>query len=268
MSVDILYRMGLLLEGLFEDAKQSKNTILFNYDLSYPRVFTTDMLPILKACEYLNKYLLFNQENCRILFEFHLTNYTRDHVLFDIILSPSNPIQSSFDDKYLNLAKRQLKSNGLELKISKEGITISTKLNMQNKARRENFMPVPENVLKKYHALISYPDIKGFEILKNQLEYLGINVRPTNDYLSAHAHISNPIYTPNLVFINKDDIMSEQDKKDIIKAQKIKGFSIIIICENDTNIKGLDDFIILRQPYTYDTLYAIIAESYLRSLKN
>ncbi|BCX79670.1 hypothetical protein [Campylobacter sp. 19-13652] len=268
MKTDLLDRISLLLEGLYEDAKQTKNIILFDYALTYPRVFETDVMPIVKACEYLNKYLLFNQSSSRVLFEFRLTNYARDHVVFDINLTSSKQIESSYDDKYLNLAKRQIKLAGIELKLAENTINMSIKLATSKEPPRQSLPSINQSILKKYHAIISYPDIKGFDILKSQLEHLGINVRPTNDYLSAFEHIINPIYTPNLVFIHKNDILSEQDKKEILKAKKTKGFSVIIICENDVNLKGFDEFFILNQPYTYDMLYAIISVSYSRSLAN
>lgn len=268
MKIDLLDRLSLLLEGLYEDAKQTKNIILFDYALTYPRVFQTDVLPIIKSCEYLNKYLLFNQSSSRILFEFKLTNYARDHVVFDINLSSSKQIEEGYDDKYLNLAKRQIKLAGIELKLNKNGANMSVKLYTTKEPPKQILPNISQSVIKKYHALISYPDLKGFEILKSQLEYLGVNVRPTNDYLSAFEHIINPIYTPNLVFIHKNDILSEQDKKDILKAKKIKGFNVIIICENDINLNNFDEFLILNQPYTYDMLYALITVSYSRSLSN
>lgn len=266
MNVDILDRINLLLEALYEDAKASKNIILFDYDMAYPRIFQTDVLPLIKACEFLVKYMLSNQSSSRILFEFKLTNYAREHVVFDINITPSKPLQPNYDDKYLNLAKRQIKLANMELKLNQAGANMAIKLLSSKIPPHQPLQIINSGILKKYHALISYPDLKGFEILKNQLEYLGINVRPSNDYLSAYAHIINPIYMPNLVFIHKSDIMSEHDKNEILKAKKLKGFSVIIICENDSNLSGFDDFLILNQPYTYDMLYAIIATSHSRSL--
>lgn len=269
MIVDLLERINLLLEGIFRDAKNTGNVVIFDYDFSYPRVFENDPHHIIKALEYMAKFLLFNQKNSRILMSFKLTNYSTDFVIFDMILTPSKPIESGFDEKYLNLARKDMSRLYSKIDILKDRIKTSVKLKNAKSISHLSHTVLNLEKFKKYHAVISYPDDKGFEILHRQLTQLGINVRPTSDFLNAYTHIINPIYTPNLVFIHKDDIISSKDKAEILRAKSIKNFGIVIICEKDDVLYEEDenDFMVLRQPYTYDILTAILTFTYSRSLK-
>lgn len=266
MTIDLIERLNLLLEGLGQDAKNSGNVILFDYDMSYPRAFSTNPIFVIKAIEYLSKYLLFNQRQSRILIEFELSTFTTQNVVFNIILAPSRQISESFDKKYLNLARKEIANIESELVIKQNEILLSVRLACSKTPTKQAYEFIPLAQLKRYHALISYPDTKGFEILRAQLEFLGINVRPSSDFLSAYTHIINPIYIPNIVFIYKDDIISARDRAEIIHAMKIKNFSVVVICEDGAQ-SFEKDFITLQQPYTYDTIYAILNIAHQRALQ-
>lgn len=270
MTYDLLLRLNLLLEGLCQDAQATKNIIIFNYDVSYPRLFKDNPQLLIKACENINKYIMYNSANakisddeygneaCRILFEFKLTNYSSDYVLFDVVFEPTLPITRGFDEKYLKLANREAKAMGIDLNISQKRIVLSLKM-LTAQQTRQQIPAIASETLKRYHAVVSYPIAKGFEILKAQLEALGINVRPSSDFLSAFKHITDAIYTPNLVFLNSDDLKQHpQTLPQILKAQKTKGFNVIVICHDDDDKQDVDEFFYLRQPYTYDMLYSII----------
>ncbi|AQW81528.1 hypothetical protein [Campylobacter pinnipediorum] len=262
---DLVSGLNFLLETLYYDAISTNNKILFDYDLSYPRVFVGEKERLIKTLEYSAKSLLYANTQSQIIISFKLTNYDRNRVFFRITinLNENNQSNNTLDKKNIQYLNKWIKYSDYEVIINNNKIILDIKLTLGSK--RDSFYEFFHlnshfEKSKKYHTLVAYENKDGFNILKNQLLSMDINIIQKNDYETFMKHMKDAIYKPNLIFLYQDFLTKKNIFEEIYKIQKIKNFSIIIICDNENKIdkKITKDSIILRQPYTYDSLIAIL----------
>ncbi|MBE3022347.1 hypothetical protein [Campylobacter sp. 7477a] len=265
-EIDFIERINLFLETIYYDGERHANTILFEYDPSYPRVYKIDASNTIKCIENLTKIFLFFQSECEILIKFKLANYNTNRILFNILISSSERLKE-FDQELLNAAKEYGDKAGIIIRQDKNGnFILDIEVELASDAQPTKSLDINNQAIKNYNAIIAYDNKNGFKILSNQLKFIGINVKPSSDYESLKQHITDAIYNPDLAFVQKVFLEDEQNLNELLKFKKMKHFCIVAICETDEIFKPeiKQELIILREPYSYDILRAVLDMCYER----
>ncbi|QKF61016.1 hypothetical protein [Campylobacter curvus] len=262
-NIDFLELMNFFLDAIYKDAKESSNAVIFDYDPSYPRRYDIDATNTIKAIENLTKIFLYSQTKAKILIGFKLVNYSSSQIHFNVTIR-CDKTPSQTDERLLNKAKECALAAEASIEIPKGNeFLLQIKATLAGNFRGKNSLELQNEVIKKYSAVIAYENEAGFHILSNQLKFVGINVRSTSDYQSLKRHVTDAIFKPDIVFISKAFLNDEAEFEELLKFKKLKNFCIVAICEDDENFdKNAGEVIILRQPYTYDVLRAVLDMCY------
>lgn len=271
---DILRRMYLLMFSLNEDGRSTNNCIVFDYSMSYPRVFNTSAPMLAKLVDALTQFMLINIKNSTIVVKFLLINYQHKQIKFNIsVWSEKNflkrnngieSIRSSINQKskiYLNIAENIAHENGSYIRFETEnGLKISTDVGLEiadTKNRAVEQLQVKH--LNEFKILIADPNKYAFETLKNTLLHLGFDVKPTNDWHSAKRHIQDMMFVPNVVFIS-DTLLNDIDFGEVEEQLLHKSISIVIIHQGNI-CKNNDSRIYIQymsQPFLHESLISIL----------
>ena len=112
-SIDIIERMEILLSALYQDAQDTKNSIVFDYNPGYPRFLNFDAENFIKALENICKFFLYYTEYASISIIFHLKNYSSKAVHFNINIKSSRSVINP-KQYYLNKINKYLqKANSI-----------------------------------------------------------------------------------------------------------------------------------------------------------
>lgn len=261
--IDFVEKLNLLLEALYFDAIDSGNSVVFEYDPSYPRVYAIDAHNIIKSIEYTTKSYLKILKNARVHINFKLTNYNSDTLFFSVFFRSNIEIAGTHDEELLGLAKQHAKDAGSKLiVIDKTTMVLSTYAILDKNSKNNITLKNPK--INSYYAVIAYEDNEAFEILRKILKFIGIKTGSRNDYENFKKHINDGIYHPSIVFLHKKYLKNEQNIKDILLSKATKNFSIVIICDDcdalDERLQN--EVIVVRQPYTYDSIIAALNLAY------
>ena len=115
--IDIINRMEIFLSTIYQDTQDTKNSIIFSYDPSYPRLLKFDATNLIKTLENICKFFLYSTEYADIYILFQLKNYSPKSVHFDIkiksshsVMRPSHYYLSKIND-YLKKANESMISH-------------------------------------------------------------------------------------------------------------------------------------------------------------
>ena len=92
--IDIINRMEIFLSAIYQDAQDTKNSIIFSYDPSYPRFLKFDATNLIKILENICKFFLYSTEYADIYILFQLKNYSPKSVHFDIKIKSSHSVMN------------------------------------------------------------------------------------------------------------------------------------------------------------------------------
>lgn len=261
-NFDLVTGLNFLLEALYYDGFTTGNKILFDYLPTYPRKFKANMAGVIKVFEYCAKTFLYSTRNTKLTISFKLTNYTKEMVYFRVNFKIDQKLDR-LNENYLKIARTAASELKVSMLIARDEITLDFGMGLTQNSVEP--LGLKSEDIKKYKAVIAYSDDDGFKILTNQLKNIGIDVKPKHDFAVLKMHIEDKIYRPNLVFLYKKIIDNRVEFEQILEYKKLKGFSIIAICDNDDFLddKIKNDVIVLRQPYTYDVLCAVLNMAYM-----
>ena len=115
---------------------------------------------------------------------------------------------------------------------------------------------------KNFSALIAEPNPHSFNIIKKDLEFIGIDVKPSNEWGIVKRHIEDMIFRHNVVFI-EESLLREID--DALSKLLIEKNIALVVLKTTNNPVNLDPKIrvwTLIQPYLSDSLVRILNEAY------
>lgn len=287
---DIIDRLNYMLSTLAEELSSRKNTIILDYDAKYPRVLIGDAKRLIQVLMILIKYVTIRSNNEDVVMSFRKTNESDKSVTFDIEIKNSS---INFTKKSLDLMQHAI-SNDDEIDIrTKEvaNIQIAKKIinalrgNIEivnTKGNGSGFkinMPMhlpetqelrkyrlPEKEMMQYSVLIAESDVQSIGILRRQLEYFHMNVKPSFSWDQAQRMLEGRFYKPDIVFI-QSEFIDFIDKEKFLKLHEKKGFSVIFIANNHKidsfeRAKNFGNFDILLKPYTQDVILALLVQIY------
>ncbi|MBR8464906.1 hypothetical protein KDE13_00835 [Campylobacter sp. faydin G-140] len=261
-SINFIERLNLFLEAIYYDAKANENTLLFEYDPTYPETYELDASNVIKVIENISKMFIYSQHNAKILISFKLVSYGDNILFFNVTISSNKPFEHK-NEELLNKALEYAKIADISVINDKDDkIILEIKARSVSNANFKNKLSLKDQNTKKYNAIIAYEDEVGFKILYNQLKFIGINVRPSSNYESLKRHVTDGIYKPDLIFVQKKFLDDIDKAKNLLEFKKLKNFIIVAICEGDENFSQelKKQIIILRQPYTYYILNTIFTK--------
>ncbi|MGP1484567.1 MAG: hypothetical protein ACTTJC_00460 [Campylobacter sp.] len=274
ISTDILRRMYLLMISLNEDARKTGNCVVFDYPVNYPRNFYTSSTILSKLVDTMSQFMLINIKNSTVIVKFLLINYQHRQARFNIsVWTQTNflkqtgnieAIRTSLNPKsriHLNIAEHIAHENNSYLRFeTQDGLKISTdiKLNIadvKNTVVRQLDIKNPA----KFHILIADDNKYSFQMLRNNLLYLGFDVKPTSDWQSAKRHIEDMMFVPNVIFIS-DTLLNEVNFDKLESHILYKNIAIVIIRKHGTkNVKDAKIYAqYITQPFLHETLINIL----------
>ncbi|WP_169752248.1 hypothetical protein [Campylobacter mucosalis] len=263
-EIDLVERLNLLLDALYYDAVESENILLFSYSPAYPRRYVLNADAIIKTLELVSKIYLSSLHRAEILIDFRLTNYDTKQVFF-MISFISDKYTTAIDEYLIKQALQSAKEYDARISIDKNAITIDIKAIFVKNQPISNINFI-NSAISSYHALIAYDCKDGFDILSSYLKFMGIKVNPKNDYEIIRRHIEDAIYFPAVIFIHKDILTRPGEFETLMRYKRVKKYSIVAICDgaSDLPVYMEDEVIILKTPFTYDTIVGILNVCYVR----
>lgn len=275
-QTDLVSYMFFLTSSLNEDAKKSKNYLLLDYNISYPRVFKTDASHIIKLTDALAQIMLLNLSNSTIIIKFLLSSYKKNQIKFTISVWANKNFakeckkvenihicMSEKSREFYRFAKKLASQNDSEIRFdfeTQESIKISTDITLElSETKVDILKKLKIRMDNKFTALIAESNPYAFSILKNDLEFMGIDVKPTSDWDIIKRHVEDTIFSPNIIFVQAK-LLKSVDIEEIKPSLVEKNIPLVIIQNDDRCIK-IDPKIYveyLTQPYTSDALISIL----------
>ncbi|QPH97994.1 hypothetical protein [Campylobacter concisus] len=251
-SIDIIERMEILLSALYQDAQDTKNSIVFDYNPGYPRFLNFDAENFIKALENICKFFLYYTEYASISIIFHLKNYSSKAVHFNINIKSSRSVINP-KQYYLNKINKYLQKANSTLLNHNDGefiISLTATLNNINLQQTLINLKNQTNVT----ALIACDEDSLFDTISAQANFLGLKVIGKNDINNLMRHVTDSIFSPFIIFIESEILKDEATLNKIVEFKNLKNFKIIVICKNDQLASNLpENFIILKQPFSTDS---------------
>ncbi|MDO5045956.1 hypothetical protein [Campylobacter sp.] len=275
-QTDLISQMFFLISSLNEDAKINKNYLIFDYNMSYPRIFNTDASNIIRLTDALAQIMLLNLSNSTIIIKFLLSSYHKDQVKFTLSVWANKNFakdckkyemlhvnMSKKSRKFMRFAKNLAAQNDSDIKFdldSPDSLKVSTDIVLQLCATKVDILKeIKLKKTKNFSALIAEDNLYAFNILKKDLEFIGIDVKPSYDWEIIKRHIEDTIFNPDIVFIQSS--MLRFINIDEIQNSLIEKNIPLVIIKNDSDFIAIDSKIYaqyLPQPYTADTLINIL----------
>lgn len=273
-KVDIAGGLLFLVSSLNEDAQKKGNYVLLDYDIAYPRLFYADIATLTKLIDSIAQIFLLNVSNSTVTIKFLLSNYYKSNIRFAISVhcdrafftyknTPRININAK-SRKFYEIAKTIAKQNNSSIRFEFDhGVRICTYISLHicdDKIDLIKSLKIKNP--KKISALVAEPNLYAFNILKKDLEFIGIDVKPSGDWSIIKRHIEDMIFHPNIVFI-KESLLSEIN--DALVAILIEKKIALVVLKTTNSAVNLNPKIrvwTLDQPYLSDTLVHILNEAY------
>lgn len=250
--IDIINRMEIFLSAIYQDAQDTKNSIIFSYDPSYPRFLKFDATNLIKTLENICKFFLYSTEYTDIYILFQLKNYSPKSVHFDIkiksshsVMRPSHYYLSKINDYLKKANESMISHNDGEFLISFSAVltgdrAIQRQINIKNQTNT--------------NILVACDDDALFDTISAQINFLGLKVIGKNDLSNLMRHIKDSIFTPFVIFIDSKILKNEAMLEDILEFKNIKNFRIVAICKSDESANDLPNHVtVLKQPFSTDS---------------
>lgn len=279
-QMDILESMFFLMNSLNEDSKKNNNTVLLDYNMNYPRTFDADFSNVVKLIDALTQTMLLNLSNSTIIIKFLLSNYSKRQIKFTISVWANNSFYTDSisksmihttmtpkSRKFFRLAQEISNKNGSAVSFqyeSKGYLKASADISLDlSDAKTDTLEGLKIEYPKNFTVLIAEKNQYSFDILKKELEFMNIDVKPTSDLNIIKRHIEDNIFRPDMVFMQAD-IIDDTNLKDIESYLINKKICLVIIKNNHDGLKINPNIYVqyLSQPYTPDTLICIINNAY------
>ncbi len=273
-KVDIAGGLLFLASSLNEDAQKNTNYVLLDYDIAYPRLFYADIAALAKLIDAMAQIFLLNVSNSTVTIKFLLSNYYKNNIKFtlsihcdhDFFTSKSTPRvnMNAQSRKFYEMAIALAEQNGSSIRFEFDhGVRISTEISLRLCDDKLDLMQSFKiKNPKNFSALIAEPNPHSFNIIKKDLEFIGIDVKPSNEWSIVKRHIEDMIFRPNVVFI-EESLLREID--DALATLLIEKKIALVVLKTTNDPVNLDQKIrvwTLVQPYLSDTLVCILNEAY------
>ena len=279
-KVDIAGGLLFLVSSLNEDAQTKGNYVLLDYDIAYPRLFYADIETLTKLIDAIAQIFLLNVSNSTVTIKFLLSNYYKSNIRFTIsvhcdraIFTYKNTPQININAqsrKFYETAMARAEQNGSSIRFEFDhGVRVSTEISLCLCGDKLDLMKSFKiKNPKNFSALVAEPNLYAFNILKKDLEFIGIDVKPSGDWSIIKRHIEDMIFRPNVVFID-ESLLREIDGA--LSTLLIEKKIALVVLKTTNAVVNLNPKIrvwTLDQPYLSDTLVHILNEAYEFEMKN
>ncbi|QCD52896.1 hypothetical protein [Campylobacter sp. RM16192] len=279
-QTDIFDSMFFLMNSLNEDSKKNNNTVLLDYNMNYPKTFNADFSDLVKLTDALTQIMLLNLSNSTIIIKFLLSNYSKKHINFTISVWADNSFYTDtinknmihttmtpISRKFFRLAEEIANKNDSAVSFqyeSKGYIKVSANISFELSTSKNNILKeLKVEDPKNFTVLIAEKNKYAFDILKNELEFIGIDVKPTSNLEIIKRHIEDNIFKPDIVFVQAD-IIKDINITEIENALINKKICLVIIKNNHDEFEINPNIYVqyMSQPYTPNILMCIINNAY------
>ena len=121
---------------------------------------------------------------------------------------------------------------------------------------------------KNFSALVAEPNPHSFNIIKKDLEFIGIDVKPSNEWSIVKRHIEDMIFRPNVVFIEESLLREIDGALSTLLIEKKIALVVLKTTNAAINLNPKIRVWTLVQPYLSDTLVRILNEAYKFETQN
>lgn len=279
-KVDIAGGLLFLVSSLNEDAQKKGNYVLLDYDIAYPRLFYADIAALAKLIDAMAQIFLLNVSNSTVTIKFLLSNYYKSNIRFaisvhcdrDFFTSKSTPRvnMNTQSRKYYETAVALAEQNGSTIRFEFDhGVRISTEISLRLCDDKLDLMQSFKiKNPKNFSALVAEPNPYSFNIIKKDLEFIGIDVKPSNEWSIVKRHIEDMIFRPNVVFIEESLLREIDDALSTLLIEKKIALVVLKTTNAAVNLNPKIRVWTLDQPYLSDTLVRILNEAYEFEMKN
>ena len=172
--------------------------------------------------------------------------------------------------KFYEIAKTLAEQNGSQIIFEFDpGARASTEISM---TLSDNKFDLMQNLKiknpKNFSVLVAESNPNAFFVLRKNLEFIGIDVKPSSEWSIVKRHIEDMIFRPGAVFI-EENLLSEID--DALTALLIEKKIALVVLKNTNAAINLNPKIrvwTLPQPYLPDSLVRILNEAYAFGAQN
>ena len=273
-KVDIAGGLLFLVSSLNEDAQKKGNYVLLDYDIAYPRLFYADIAALAKLIDAMAQIFLLNVSNSTVTIKFLLSNYYKNNIKFtlsvhcdhDFFTVKSTPRvnMNAQSRKYYETAMALAEQNGSSIRFEFDhGVRISTEISLRLCGDKLDLMQSFKiKNPKNFSALVAEPNPYSFNIIKKDLEFIGIDVKPSNEWSIVKRHIEDMIFRPNVVFIEESLLREIDDALATLLIEKKIALVVLKTTNAAVNLNLKIRVWTLVQPYLSDTLVRILNEAY------
>lgn len=190
-----------------------------------------------------------------------------DLVLHALSAEDSHDIHSK-EMVQLTIAKRFLLAMEGSLKLNSQGgkgTGFVFELLLENPQQKEGRKyRLPSKSMMEYSVLIADNNILAIGILRRQLEYFHMDVKPCFSWEQAQTSLNDTFFFLDLCFI-QIDLISQEELETLLALKRRRNFSLIFIV-NNKNSEGyeramaVEEAYVLNKPYTQDTLLELLGK--------
>ncbi|PPB53773.1 hypothetical protein [Campylobacter hyointestinalis] len=275
---DIVQELSFYFQMLHKINATNNNTVVFDYDIRYFRNYMADYHTILYMIHGIVEFLTNSTKNSTIAIVFKHIEEIEGKIKFSVSIKlhgdftgHGNMIRMSIAGTNKNIYYKKLSLACYRAKILGTNIKYTSNKSESEFVFELNLTPTKEipryhfqNTDKQTTAIIAEDNKNSYNILRSQLEYYGVKIEPNSSWSIIKRHITDTIFRPNIVFIQAKIIkkLPIQELNMLKEYKERKNISVVIISNNENfdkiqeNIKF--DTYTLKQPYTSDTLLAIL----------
>ncbi len=166
--------------------------------------------------------------------------------------------------KYYETAMALAEQNGSTIRFEFDhGVHISTEISLRLCDDKLDLMQSFKiKNPKNFSALVAEPNPHSFNIIKKDLEFIGIDVKPSNEWSIVKRHIEDMIFRPNVVFIEESLLREIDGALSTLLIEKKIALVVLKTTNAAVNLNPKIRVWTLVQPYLSDTLVRILNEAY------
>ena len=279
-KVDIAGGLLFLVSSLNEDAQKNTNYVLLDYDIAYPRLFYADIAALAKLIDAMAQTFLLNVSNSTVTIKFLLSNYYKNNIKFtlsvycdhDFFTSKSTPRvnMNAQSRKYYETAMALAEQNGSSIRFEFDhGARISTEISLRLCDDKLDLMQSFKiKNPKNFSVLVAEPNPYSFNIIKKDLEFIGIDVKPCREWDVVKRHVRDMIFRPDVVFIDESLLQSIDESLQNDIAEKKIALVVLKNTSAQTSLNPKIRALSLPQPYLPDMLVCVLNEAYEFKIQN
>lgn len=279
-KVDIAGGLLFLASSLNEDAQKNTNYVLLDYDIAYPRLFYADIAALAKLIDAMAQIFLLNVSNSTVTIKFLLSNYYKNNIKFtlsvhcdhDFFTSKSTPRvnMNAQSRKYYETAMALAEQNGSSIRFEFDhGARISTEISLRLCDDKLDLMQSFKiKNPKNFSALVAEPNPYSFNIIKKDLDFIGIDVKPCREWDVVKRHVRDMIFRPDVVFIDESLLQSIDESLQNDIAEKKIALVVLKNTSAQTSLNPKIRALWLPQPYLPDMLVRVLNEAYESKTQN